>query len=105
MAHSDTWSTRTNAPSVKSSRFNSSSQDPKKSTKSNSVRHQANDTPSQVADKHDYSSERASEYAADPINPNPGYEYWSAEESKDAHRAKMRKYLEDYDVIWSHASQ
>ncbi|KAI9648136.1 hypothetical protein NHQ30_002768 [Ciborinia camelliae] len=109
MAHSNAWSTETNPPSVKSSRSKSSSKDKGKShskTKSTSPNHHTEDTPSsQPTEEQDYSSERASEYVADPINPNPGYEYWSAEENVNAHRADMRLYLESYDATWSHASQ
>ncbi|KAB8304330.1 hypothetical protein EYC80_003740 [Monilinia laxa] len=106
MAQSDTWSTRTNSPSVESNRFKTSSKDKGRSTKSNSPNRQTENTPSpQPTEEPDYSSERVAEYVADPINPNPGYEYWSVEESMDAHRANMRMYLESYDVTWNHASQ
>ncbi|ESZ97291.1 hypothetical protein SBOR_2319 [Sclerotinia borealis F-4128] len=110
MAQSDAWSTKSNPPSVKSARSKSSSSKDKgkwcSKTKPNSPDYQTEDTPSsQSTEEHDYSSERASEYAADPINPNPGYEYWSAEESMGANRASMRLYLESYETIWSNASQ
>ncbi|KAJ8065981.1 hypothetical protein OCU04_005078 [Sclerotinia nivalis] len=107
MAHSNAWSTKNNPPSVKSSRSKSSTKDKVKTskTKSNSPDHQTEDTSPLLPQDCDYSSERTSEYAADPIDPNPGYKYWSAEESMDAHRADMRVYLASYDATWSHASQ
>ncbi|KAF7863917.1 hypothetical protein EAF04_006882 [Stromatinia cepivora] len=107
MAHSNAWSTKTNPPSVKSSRSKSSSKDKAKTsrTKPSSPDHQAEDTSSPLPQDCDYSSERTSEYAADPTDPNPEYKYWSAEESMAAHRADMRAYLASYDAIWSYASQ
>ncbi|KAA8574976.1 hypothetical protein MFRU_002g03810 [Monilinia fructicola] len=106
MAQSDTWSTRTNSPSVDSHRFKTSSKDKGKATKSNSPNRQTENTPSsQPTEEPDYSSGRVSEYVADPINPIPGYEYRSVEESMDAHTADMRVYLDSYDVTWNHASQ
>ncbi|KAF7942278.1 hypothetical protein EAE99_000328 [Botrytis elliptica] len=108
MAHSDTWSTKTNHPSVKSSHSKTSKEKVKSQsrTKSSSPDHETQDTsPSQPIDEGYYSSERASRYAADPINPNPGYEHWSAKKSMDAHKADMRQYLERYDDTWSHVSQ
>ncbi|TGO27634.1 hypothetical protein BPAE_0039g00440 [Botrytis paeoniae] len=109
MAHSDTWSTKTNHPSVKSSSHSKTSKEKVESqsrTKSSSPNHETQDTsPSQPIDEGYYSFERATRYATDPINPNPGYEHWSAKKSMDAHKADMRQYLERYDDTWSHVSQ
>ncbi|KAF7960711.1 hypothetical protein EAE96_000384 [Botrytis aclada] len=109
MAHSDTWSTKTNHPSVKSSSRSKTSKEKVESQsrmKSSSPDHEIQDTSSsQPIDEGYYSSERASRYTADPINPNPGYEHWSAKESMDAHKADMRQYLERYEDTWSRASQ
>ncbi|KAF7911225.1 uncharacterized protein EAF01_002733 [Botrytis porri] len=109
MAHSDTWSTKTNHPSVKSSSHSKTSKEKVESqsrSKSSSPDHETQDTsPSQSIDEGCSSFGRASRYAADPINPNPGYEHWSAKESMEAHTVDMRQYLERYDDAWSHASQ
>ncbi|CAD6442247.1 75f263bd-0c41-4447-adb7-fd4572dc1f07 [Sclerotinia trifoliorum] len=92
MAHSNAWSTKNNPPSVKSSRPKSSNKDKVKTsrTKSNLPGHQTEDTSPSLPQDCDYSFERTSEYAANPIDPNPEYKYWSAKESMDAHRAEMR---------------
>ncbi|CCD53498.1 hypothetical protein BofuT4_P135430.1 [Botrytis cinerea T4] len=109
MAHSDTWSTKTNRLSVKGSSRSKKSKEKVESqsrTKSSSPDNVTQDTsPSQPIDEGYYSFERASKYAADPINPNPGYEHSSAKESMNSHKADMRQYLERYDDTWSHVSQ
>ncbi|TEY47570.1 hypothetical protein BOTCAL_0304g00050 [Botryotinia calthae] len=109
MAHSDTWSTKTNRLSVKSSSRSKTSKEKVESqsrTKFSSPDHKRQDTsPSQPVDEGYYSFERVSKYAADPINPNPGYEHSSAKESMDSHKANMRQYLERYDDTWCHVSQ
>lgn len=96
MAHSNPSSTRASPPSVKRS----------SKAKTSTPKSQAEGLPPvQPTEEPNYSSERIADYVANPTNPNPGYTYWSVEESVNAHTADMEIYLQNYNNTWNHATQ